>query len=308
MESHFLPISAPFSVFTREWTPSDTKNMKGVILMLHGMAEHGERYQWLAESFNSHGYAFVIADHPGHGKTANTSNPLGHINGYEGWLEMCAITQKLLEFIGSKYPEKEIILYGHSMGSLVARLFLNLYPNTLTKIIFSGSPHQDKPTLLASLALVNVLLWFNKSTCIHKGFNKIFSTTISGKFKKDPPFSWLSKDTELVNRYVNDPYCGFDCSLGFFKGLLKANLKIISLENKATQMSQKHFFTLSGIHDPVTQYGASLAQVQKRYEKAGAASLEVWKVENARHEVHNELDKKEELVHKITQWLEKLKK
>ncbi len=305
MESYHFEYMTGKSVFLRIWLPEGNRNLKGVILMLHGMAEHGARYDWMAKMMNDKGYGFYLADHPGHGDSIGQDRPLAHIDGFEGWKEMCMITSKLIGHIEQQHQGTQLILYGHSMGSLLARLFIHYNPSSPTKIILTGTPYQDSLTLKMSLALVKLLSLFNGPYKIHKGFNKIFSTTLSGKFKNDPPFSWLSTDSKLVEKYVNDPKCGFDCSLGFFEGLIKANLELIRIENKELPEQKKHFFIVSGAEDPVTHYGKSLEQVSGRYKKKNVLSIETWKVDNARHEVHNEPEWKDELVKRVSDWLEK---
>jgi len=305
MESCQFEYMSGKSVFLRVWLPEGNQNLKGVILMLHGMAEHGARYDWMASMMNEKGYGFYLADLPGHGNSIGQDRPLAHIDGFKGWKEMCMITSKLIEHIEQEHKGTGLILYGHSMGSLLARLFILYNPASPNKIILTGTPYQDSLTLKMSLVLVKFLSLFYGPYKIHKGFNRIFSTTLSGKFKNDPPFSWLSTDSKLVEKYVNDPKCGFDCSLGFFEGLIKANLELIRIENKALPWQKKHFFLVSGAEDPVTHYGKSLQQVSGRYAKKNALSIETWKVDHARHEVHNEPEWKDELVKRIIDWLEK---
>ena len=92
--------------------------VKGILQMCHGMAENKERYQPVMKKMAENGYICVMHDHRGHGNIDNED--LGHFNDSSGNAIVSDVIQ-ISDEIKVKYPDLPIILFGHSMGSLVVR-------------------------------------------------------------------------------------------------------------------------------------------------------------------------------------------
>lgn len=54
------------------------KNPKGIIQIVHGMAEHKERYIPFMEFLADNGFVVIINDHRGHGESVKESKDLGY--------------------------------------------------------------------------------------------------------------------------------------------------------------------------------------------------------------------------------------
>ena len=105
----------------------------GIVQISHGMAENKERYKDFMKYLSAKGYIVVIHDHRGHGKSVLKSDDLGYFNSNRNILveELYQVTTYIKEL----YPNLKITLFAHSMGSLVARLYIQKYDNMIDKLI-----------------------------------------------------------------------------------------------------------------------------------------------------------------------------
>ena len=81
-----------------------------VVCIVHGIGEYGGRYDRVAESFRKKGIATLSMDLRGHG---DSCNPKGHCAPRPDVLDDIS---ELLLYAKKQYPDRDIILYGHSMG------------------------------------------------------------------------------------------------------------------------------------------------------------------------------------------------
>ena len=100
--------------------------IKGIVQISHGMAEHKERYIPFMEFLSQNGYVTVIHDHRGHGKSIKAKKDLGYF--YEEKAEyIVEDLHQITNFIKNKYPNQKVILLGHSMGSMLVRKYIKKY-------------------------------------------------------------------------------------------------------------------------------------------------------------------------------------
>lgn len=105
--------AAGTDIYAREWLP-DHNEPKGVVCIVHGMGEHGERYSSVAERLTSEGYAVLAHDQEGHGRSAGQR---GHVSSIETAVQNTGL---MLEQARTRHPQLPCFLYGHSMGGNVA--------------------------------------------------------------------------------------------------------------------------------------------------------------------------------------------
>lgn len=123
--------------------------LKGVIVILHGMAEHKERYIDFMQACAKVGYTALIYDHRGHGESVCSKDDYGYF--YEE--DACYIVEDVKDVINhvrQVFPSVPVILFAHSMGTLVARLYCKKYDDTIDKLILSG-PVVKNPLVTAAL-------------------------------------------------------------------------------------------------------------------------------------------------------------
>ena len=123
------------------------KEIKAIVEIAHGMNEHKERYIDFMKFLAKNGYASFIHDHRGHGKSIKNINDLGYF--YEDNASyVVEDLHQINEYLKNKFKDKKIILFGHSMGSMIVRKYISKYAHTIDGLIVCGSPSKNNASKL----------------------------------------------------------------------------------------------------------------------------------------------------------------
>ena len=146
---HRFDNAEGISIFYREWLPVSGPH-RGIVLILHGINEHGGRYRHVAEALTDAGLACFAIDHRGHGLS-------GGPHGYIPDLQLAvADVNQLYHLIRARHPLLRPLIFAHSMGSLIGLGFVLGQPEGLRAIALSGTAiHGER---MASAWLVALLL------------------------------------------------------------------------------------------------------------------------------------------------------
>lgn len=261
------------------------------ILIAHGMAEHGARYERFAKHLAERGIESFIPDHRGHGETARTTEELGHLGDEGGFVAARDDLLALLEEIRRRNGDKPILVMGHSMGSFLVQSMLREGPR-VAAVIFSGS--NGPPPAIASLGRIVARIEKmrlgpkGRSPVLHaltfKSYNDHFKPT---RTEAD----WLSRDREEVNRYVQDPLAGFNCTTSTWIALLDALPELLK-EEALERWPRVPIQLVSGDEDPVGDYGKGVLKLDEILVKAGFdVKLDLYR--GGRHEMLNEINRDE---------------
>lgn len=129
-----------------------------------------------------------------------------------------------------------------------------------------------------------------KQTYSHKMLNGFFYKSYNRVLKNTrTQFDWLSSNPEEVDKYINDPLCGFPLSIGFFKNLSLGSIQMLKAEKNLK--FRKNFSTLiiSGQNDPVGNFGKDPKLVERKYINQGFYRTKLVLLEG-RHELLNETE------------------
>ena len=131
------------------------KMPKALVVILHGMSEHKERYNYFLEKLAKEGYLPVVYDHRGHGKSVKNLDDLGYFYSDDASL-LGEDVHIVISYFKEKYPHLTVILFSHSMGTLIGRNYISKYDDEITKLILCGPPTKnnlvDIGLLVAKLA------------------------------------------------------------------------------------------------------------------------------------------------------------
>ncbi len=301
-DSFYLQSFKNRRFYVKRYDPAG-KKPKAILQIIHGMAEHGGRYHDFACFLAKNGYAVVINDHPGHGKTAENPEELGVIPKKRGWETLLENIRLVYSQIRKNQPEIPVYLFGHSMGSILVRHFISVYPIYIQGLILSG-------TFESSPSLVKTSRVFTRIKCLteshqHKSkwFNKFFYWRFNRHFKPRPTrFEWISSERDEVDAYVEDPCCGIDCSNGFYTNLFKGIKEMKRAEATLKYRKNLPLLILSGQQDAVGNFGKDALNIHKRFFKQKFQNLTL-KVFHGRHELLHESNK-EEVYYFLLNWLE----
>lgn len=283
-------------------TTSPSGPARGIVQILHGMAEHAARYDALAADLAEAGYVVVTHDQRGHGRTAPHS--LGHLADRDGWSLLVEDALQVGVAARAAHPDLPLVLLGHSMGSLVARTLVLRHSHAVDGLILSGTVanpgHVQRLAAKAlALALGRVFGGSQPSPIMDKlvngGFNKQFAPART-------EFDWLSRDARAVDEYVADPASGFICSNRFYADLFTGLGMAVDRSRISGVRPDLPILLLSGDEDPVGNNGDGVVKVARSYRRAGLRDVTTCLYKGGRHEMFNELGR-DEVVVDLLAWL-----
>lgn len=289
-------------VHVHRWLPDD--DVRGVVQIAHGLAEHGARYGPVAEVLTAAGYAVYADDHRGHGRTAASDEDLGFFAEHRGWTKVLDDLRLLNEAVKAEHPGAPAFLLGHSMGSFLAQQFLFTFPGAIDGAVLSGS--NGPAGVLADIGAVVARV--ERLRLGSRGRSKVLHTMSFGAYNKpfEPArteFDWLSRDPDVVDAYIADPRCGFVATTQLWIDLL-GGLRVIAQPEHVDRIPKDlpiHIF--SGEVDPVG--GAKgVAALVDLYADAGLTRVSHRVYLDGRHEMMNEVNR-EEVLGDLVAWLDR---
>lgn len=297
---YFFDSCGSGKIHVCRWTP--TGEAKAVLQIVHGIAEFVERYDDFANYLTSMGYIVVAEDHMGHGQSIGEDGIRGYFHG--GWFNGVADTYKLMQDTMADFPSLPYVLFGHSMGSFMARTILAQYPdNGITAAIICGTgwqPHFALPLL------IKVVEGMCKKNGEHNPSEQL-QQMIFGSYNKKianprTASDWLTRDEAIVDAYVAHPLCGFTPACGLLRDMMKGIYYVEQPENLAKMKKHLPVLFIAGTEDPVGPYGKGVEKAAAAFIKAGMSNVSLKLYPDCRHEILNELNK-QEVYDDICSWL-----
>ncbi len=300
-EYSFKSTSGLADIYAKSYAPAEGE-IKGVIQIAHGMAEHHERYEWFAGLLCDAGYAVFINDHLGHGKSVTSDSELGFFGDRDGYLFLVDDMHLLTGIAKKEYPGKPFILFGHSMGSFLARLYTEMYGKELTAAVYCGTAGSN-PAADMGVALINVIEKAKGNHFRSSFINNIAFGTYNKRTEQRTPFDWLSRDNAVVDKYIADKYCGFLFTTAGYRDLMKL-LKAVNRSDWYTAVpADLPIYLIAGAEDPVGAYGKGVTEVYNTLLDSLHTDVTIKLYPGDRHEIHNELDK-ETVVADLIAWID----
>lgn len=284
------------------WTPEGEP--KAVFQIVHGIAEYIERYDEFANYLTDRGFLVVAEDHMGHGQSINGGGIQGYFHG--GWFAAVEDSYQLLADTRRAFPHIPYILFGHSMGSFMARTILCRHPDSgITAAVICGTGWQPAPMLAAAERITDAVCErIGETTPSEKLQNLVFGSYNRKVEHPRTAFDWLTRDRAIVDAYVAHPMCGFTASAGLLRELMRGISFIQKPENLGAMRKDLPVFFVSGGDDPVGNYGKGVLQSAEAFRKAGMTDVTVRIYPLCRHELLNEINRRD-VYADITQWLER---
>lgn len=299
-EYTFPSASGLCDIYAQSAAPIDYGSIRGVVQISHGMAEYSNRYAGFALELCKSGYAVFISDHIGHGSSVTDKNMLGFFgeNGEDTFVEdMKALT----DIIKNEYNDVPLYLLGHGMGSLIARKYTAKYGYLLDGVIYTGTSGQN-PALGVGIQLANTLIKQNGPYYRSELLDTIAFGAYNRKTEKRTDCDWVSRDTKEVDKFIADDLCGYKYTVSGMKALF-LTLKAVSTRRwyNSVPLSMP-IFLLSGSMDPIGDYSKGVNEVYKTLKKTGHKYVTMKIYDGARHEILNEINRKE-VFGDIIEWL-----
>ena len=261
---------------------NDEKTPVGAVQLVHGVSEHIGRYDEFARFLADSGYVVFGNDHIGHGKSVNSPDELGNCPP-DGHVTMLRDMNTLYRIMHKRFPDLPYIIFGHSMGSLLARVYAASFASDLSGAVFCGTAHFPSEIIAFEDAVKAVLGKLPESAGNIDVFGKITKLML----KENDDLSWLSRSTENIERHKADPLCGAPCSPGMNNVLYNLAVRACSPWALSALPAGFPVLIISGAKDPVGLFGKGVMDFADALT-ANGLDPEVYLYPGLRHEILNE--------------------
>lgn len=292
-EFSFPSVSGLADIHAAKYVPAETP--KAIFQIVHGMAEHFERYEKFIDELTANGFVVFTHDHLGHGKSVSDKCVKGYF-GEGGFKTLVGDVGALCDVAKKEYPSLPYVLFGHSMGSFVVRCFSGMpeYNKKIDKLIACGTAGAN-PGAGIGIGLCNCIAAFKGEKHRSKMIDGIAFGSYNKKFEGRTPFDWLTKDNDIVDAYIADEDCGYLFTLNGYKGLFGALKFANSKECFQATPETLPILLIAGEDDPVGNYGKGVKEVYDKFKDLGR-KVDIKLYPNARHEILNESDSFDKVV------------
>lgn len=266
---------------TYAWTSVATAPL-GAVQIAHGLAEHAARYDRLAHALNEAGFLAYANDHRGHGRTGQEN--LGDF-GAAGFGGLIVDVAAFGAQIGAQHPGLPLFLLGHSMGSFAAQSVMVEHSGQYAGVVLTGSTALD--VLAANLA---------------QSEGPVGLEAFNAAFPHRTGFEWLSRDETEVDKYVADPWCGFETPAETMPQLFGQADRLADPAVLQRIRTDLPVLVASGGDDPLAGGGQLVGLLAQRYREAGLTDVTLKTYPGARHEIFNEVNR-DEVTGDVIAWL-----
>lgn len=266
--------------------------VRAVVIIHHGMAEHISRYADYVKHLTDMGYAVFMHDMANHGKSNQKTELLGYFGENDGYKNLVKDLKTVYDLAKKEFPDKKIIMFGHSMGSFIVRCFDCAYPGASDASVYMGTGGSN-PAAGMGKSISNLIASIKGSTYKSKMLDKITFGSFNKKTDKKTSFDWLTRDSAIVQKYIDDDYCGFLFTVKGMNDLVNLNVWANSAECYNTVKKDLPILLVSGADDPVGAYSKGINEVADKMKASGHTNVTVKLFPGCRHEVLNETNRQE---------------
>jgi alpha-beta hydrolase superfamily lysophospholipase len=283
---------------------------KAVVQIVHGLAEHAKRYARVAEVLCNEGYICYANDARGHGRTAGdltekTLEGNAGVLGPNGWRGVVNDLHDLTNIIKKEQPDLPIFLMGHSWGAFLSQDYIQDWGDELKGVILSGTNGKERTLEEAGkLLLKSEIKKLGPTEPSQKMFDMNFkSNNHDWDFEEDATgFEWLSRDKEEVQKYIDDPWCGFVPPASLWLEFLNGFEKIYDPKQEQTIPKDLPLYFISGSLDVISNKTEWIMDMIDRLYKYGIKDVSYKFYHDARHEIFNEINR-DEVFKDVINWL-----
>jgi alpha-beta hydrolase superfamily lysophospholipase len=256
------------------------KDRRAVVAIAHGAAEHAMRYERFARALNQQGFEVVALDHRGHGRSQG-ANGLGDF-GAGDWNALVADLAQFVVGTRARFAGLPFALFAHSMGSFAAQQICVTQAPEIDALVLSGSTALEPPGEQARRER------WNPNAALEP---------------VRTPYDWLSRDSAEVDKYVADPWCGFEAAAERRKNMRPNDLAPFNDPNLLARLRPDlPVLFVAGDADPLNRKLEGLRTLERRWREAGVQHIDTLYYPGGRHEMLNETNR-DEVTRDVIHWL-----
>jgi len=268
------------------------KDTKAIIHIAHGMVEHANRYSRFANELCKSGYAVYSHDIRGHGQTEAKDAPQGVLAKSNGFQVILKDQNDVMKLIKERHPNKLIVCFGHSLGSIINLNFAIRYPEMVNGLACWNSGIETGILPRASRIILSIESFFRNPNLPSLIAWKLSFGAWNAKFKPNrTDFDWLSQDKNEVDLYVKDPLCGFEASISMWRDILDGVFFAGNKKNLRKLEKKLPVHIVGGGSDPCTNNGKDMKKLANKLKNNGLTEVKCIILEDTRHESLNEINR-----------------
>ncbi|MGD9476174.1 alpha/beta fold hydrolase [Shinella sp. G-2] len=262
---------------------------RGILLVSHGLAEHSARYAAFAARMAAEGFHVYAHDHRGHGFTTAPDAPRGQFAPRDGIERVIADMRAVRDHAVSRHKGLPVVLFGHSMGGLLALAFAEAHPSDIDALaVWNSNLEPGLTGRLAQVVLAGERML--KGSDVPSGI--LPKLTFAAWGKSIPghrtAFDWLSHEASEVDAYIADPLCGFDVNVSMWIDIFAVTFADASIEGLARLPKTLPVHLVGGDEDPATDRGRATLAFAERLKKSRLEDVTTIVYRGMRHETLNE--------------------
>jgi alpha-beta hydrolase superfamily lysophospholipase len=300
--------SDPFTIKTLDrseihvhrWIP---EKPVAVLIIVHGMIEHGGRYGRLARYLTEKKIAVFAPDHRGHGRSVGEQDKWGYFGDGVRWENLANDLFCLQRHAEMHFPELPVFMLGQSMGSILTRAYISKYGEHVKGALLMGTFQNTKPLIRTGALLSQIILKLHGGRHFSNLVHQLSTGRFNTPFKPNrTEFDWISSDEMVVDEYIADDLAGHEFTVGSWNVLFKLYLAVRKFERKMEIPFHLPVLLISGDEDPVGKMGKHPQKVFSRYKKNGLKDVTLKLYRGKRHDMINETNR-EEVYDLIFSWI-----
>ena len=278
------------------WVYVPAAEPAGIVQLVHGFGEHSRRYLHMIVRFMDAGFIVAADDHVGHGKTAMENDCWGDW-GDQGPHTMMEDEHLLTLKVKEMYPDLPYFMFGHSMGSFIARDYITKYGDELNGVTLCGTSGTF-PGLDDGVAYLEKLIEEGKGLESDPAVGGLVMGWMFARCEEGVTLGneWICHDPFVQKDHAEDPFDAFTkpTSNRSFLDFCRMIEQITGPEWAAKVPHELPIYNIGGDQDPVGQYGQGVYEVSNWLAATGC-DVKTQLYSGYRHEIHNYDELKEEV-------------
>ena len=276
-------------IFGRIYLPE--QEIRAVLVIHHGMAEHQQRYLPFLTYMTENGVCCYMHDMANHGASNRDPEETGWFGAKDGWQALVRDFQTVIRRAQTDNPGLPLFVMGHSMGSFICRAYCASDPKErIAGAVFMGTGGPNPAAGAGKLMASQIGLVKGKK---HKSkmLDRMAFGSYNKRFEGRTGFDWLTRDQQIVDQYIADPYCGFLFTVQGMHDLISVNETVNQQAWYGKIPQALPILLTSGEEDPVGDYGKGVRTVAEKLKETGHSKVTLQLYPGCRHEILNETNR-----------------
>ncbi|MDD6467130.1 MAG: alpha/beta hydrolase [Erysipelotrichaceae bacterium] len=255
---------------------------KGIVFIIYDCMENRSMYDQISTVLASYGYVVIIPDQRGHGLAIDEEHPYGYFADKNGWIVNLKDNSRFAQWIRKQYRHLPFFLFGHGMGSLIARSYLKRYEYEIDGLLLSGSCSYAKFLIIAEKML---FLEQKKKDGKQpsKWFYQTYYQSFNHKLKEKDEFAWMSQDVEVIDQFRLDPTCGHPLTIQGALDYCFGMKDVYINQDWHVLKRQLPVLFLVGKEDVIADYPKGIEFAMKKMQQIGYQKLQLYTYDQKRH-------------------------